>query len=368
MMAARATLAFLATFACSQPAAKSCILPTSQPSRKDIERIASSGCTRIDGDFHLGAFCTSPSQCVDSDLSGAVDLGSVKEIIGSLTCLKNNNLNNTKMDQLQSIGGDLTIEGSEAMPYWNFTALQSIAGNLSISGKGCQTPAMTLVRMDALQSVGGHLIIEDHYEMTTVRMGALQTVGSYMKFRANTVLLTFLTGALQSIGGYLKINRNDILTAVNMSALVTLENALDIAENPKLRAVDMRGLLSLGSVNNIQGDAADLTLTVNSCLDSSALREKVNKAEASLVVQESTCSPTSSPTSSPTPAAGTGGSGLPGGPSGTQIGGPGNTDDTTDSAPADSPTPALSAVSAGSPVGASSALLCLCLLPSLLWA
>ncbi|HEY9160079.1 MAG TPA: hypothetical protein VIS94_03210 [Desulfomonilia bacterium] len=147
------------------------------------------------------------------------------------------------------ITGNLRIIGSDLKYMSGLENLSSIGGDLSFSGNESLT---TLAGLENITSVGGSMWFYDNPALTSLAaLGNITSLGGDISFYYNSAL-TNLTGLenITSVGGELYIRDNRALTSLTgLENITSIGGDLTIYYNPALAS-----LAALGNVTSVGGD------------------------------------------------------------------------------------------------------------------
>ncbi|MFH1121963.1 MAG: T9SS type A sorting domain-containing protein [Bacteroidota bacterium] len=144
------------------------------------------------------------------------------------------------------IEGNVTISGNDIINLTGLNGLTTIGGNLGIEGNDALT---SLSGLHYVTSIAGDLLISSNYVLDNINgLENVNSIGGNLGFNWNAAL-SGLSGLenLTSIGGYLAIQNNDALTSLSgLDNLFTIGDFFSIADNSNLTCLS--GLVNLSSI------------------------------------------------------------------------------------------------------------------------
>jgi uncharacterized protein YaiE (UPF0345 family) len=154
---------------------------------------------------------------------------------------------------LEIVSGAINVQCNGATTLREIVAgsIREIGGRLTV--EDCDRNGFN-VFFDELQTVGGALSVTNNGGLGTLTMSSLQTVGGALSVTNNGGLGTLTMSSLQTVGGALSINNNALLTNLNLSGLRQVGIEGGLAENLEIQG--NAELTPAGSIFNIIFPAA----------------------------------------------------------------------------------------------------------------
>jgi len=183
-------------------------------------------CTEIEGDVRIGHFMSGTGM---NDLSG--------------------------LSQITTISGDLTIQNTSATNLTGLENLESVGGSISIRSNW---DLQTIDALSNLESVGGQYLIIQH-NLFLEDMKAFE----YTDFQLNYVSITYnneltdLDGlqGIKSVNGDLAITDNSSLTSLaGLDSLKSVSNYLAISRNAALTEITSLNIDTIGELRIVNND------------------------------------------------------------------------------------------------------------------
>ncbi|KAJ5610314.1 hypothetical protein N7510_007033 [Penicillium lagena] len=163
---------------------------TTISTQSDADTLAS-GCQTVKGDI-----------TIDKSFSGNLDLSSIQQITGSLTCKNCPNLASLSGDSLSAIGGDFILNEVVGLTALNFPLLTTVLGNINF------------IALSSLQSLG--------FDTGVTKAGGVHI--------ENTKLQSLDGISLRTVGKF-EIQANNFLKSVNINNLMNATDEIDFSDN-----------------------------------------------------------------------------------------------------------------------------------------
>jgi hypothetical protein len=194
---------------------------------------------------------------IDSADLPSVGLENLTTIGGNLTVIGTTGMTSLIFDGLTSIGGTINISYNTALTSINWSDLTYIGGHITMYFND----ALTSINLDGVTYVGDDIEIHDSSALVSISMSSLTSTvtGQPLRIYANPVLTNCDFSSLTSVGDHLYIQNNDSLSDLEgLSSLTYVDSWFEINANNAL--TDLNGLSNLTSVGG------NLTITANDAL------------------------------------------------------------------------------------------------------
>lgn len=190
----------------------------------------------------------SPECAEDPVWAGDVEIGDemdLESLVGCTTIKGNLSIETTALTdvdalyQLESVQGDLTIEGNEYLESVDGLArLDNVWGTITLGEN-------TLLRgLDQLESLWlvGDVVIVSNMSLTTLAATDATVVGNVL-IGGNYALTDVRIGPVEAVAGDLHITSNSSLERLDLDELTAVEGAVIITSNPRLPTCEAERLL-----------------------------------------------------------------------------------------------------------------------------
>jgi len=227
-------------------------------------------------EIHDNRDCNTVEQCgngvyegdyIITDEASLQGLSDYREVTGNLRIAETSFARIDGLECLAIVGGNLIIEGNEALTSMDFSSLTSVGG-LDVYLNG----SLETMNFSSLSS-GDHIWIRENDSLTVVDFSSLTSVESVEPVGSvgwciwisdNNVLESIDFNNISSVGGHLWIDGNESLTSIDFRNLSSAEGDLRIGSNDVLTSICFNNLSSVGNILWIIGNEALTSIGFNS--------------------------------------------------------------------------------------------------------
>lgn len=157
---------------------------------------------------------------------------------------------------LEQVGGDLVVCGSDVLENLNLSALTDVGGRLRV----CDAPLLDSLTLSGLITVGGELVLERVPGLRIINVTALEAAGG-VGLRGIGAASLSLPGLLTLDGDLVLAPRDSSeLETLSVPALTELLGNLEVREHPTLRSLVAPALVSVGGALIVEGNPELRTL------------------------------------------------------------------------------------------------------------